>query len=105
EGRFRGDARRVDLEGEASVVDLELDMLRDLVLVDDLAHPHADGVSPLQGAARYHDADLRELLDRGLEQRLPLVRPELGELRIATGHQPLAREVRMGELEAGGFGG
>lgn len=42
--------RLIDLEAESVVADIERVMLGHLVLVDDLAHPHTDGIRAAQVA-------------------------------------------------------
>ena len=56
-------------------MNLEPEVLGDPVLVDDLADPDADGVPPPEPAARHHAPHLLELLGRGGEQGVPLMRP------------------------------
>ena len=90
ECRLGRDRRGVHLEGEGIGADVQPDVLRHLVLVHDLAHAHPDGVLPLEPAAGDHAADALQLLGGRRQQRLPLVRPQVRQLRVAARHQPLA---------------
>ncbi len=74
--------------------DGQLEVLGDLVLVDDLAHAHADLVGAGELAGIDPGLDLGQAALGGREQLLALVRAQLGQLRIAARHQPLARIVR-----------
>ena len=74
-------------------------MLGDFVLVEHAADSNADLARSCEVAALDPRAHLIELAARGLEQRGALVRPRPPQLRVATGHQALARIIRVGELE------
>ena len=65
-------------------------MLADLVFADDLADADADLVAPEELAAGDHARNLLKLALRRRDQVLAFCRAQLGKLRIAAGHQPLA---------------
>ena len=99
ERRLGGDLLIEALELEALLLDGEFEVLGDFVLVDDAPDTHADFVlalDPSGGDARLH---LFQFLARGFQERVALVGPQLRELEIATGNQPLAGVVRMRELK------
>ena len=89
-----GDALVLAREGERVVADGELEVLGELVLVDDLAHTQPDLVAAGKLGRVHPGLDLLQVALGGAEQLLALVRAQLGQLRIATCHQALARIVR-----------
>ena len=91
---FSGDVLDLAREGERVVLDRQIEVLGDLVLVDDLAHAHADLVAPLEFGRLYPGLDLRQVALGGAQQRFALVGAKARELRIAAGHQSLPRIVR-----------
>ena len=89
----------VDRIVEPVVADLDRVVRADLVLPEDLADPIADGCLAIESTAADHPADRVERRGRCLEQRLALGAAPLGQLRVATGDESLARPVWMFELE------
>src|SRR5450631_2375794 len=86
-------------EVEVLIADLEREVLTDLVFVEHATDPKADRRLPLEPAALDAGAYALKLQLGRFQQRLTLVRAQLGQLRIATGNQPLARVVRMRQFE------
>ena len=79
---------------------VESEMLGDLVLVDDLAHAHADLVlAPVSLPATTRALIFCEIGLGRCQQIFALVRAQFGQVRIAAGHQALARVVRRTEFE------
>ena len=98
EGRLGGDGLLLTGKGQARVGDREREVFGHLVAVHDTAHGQADPVLPLEPSGRDPDGDLHQILFGGPEQVLALVAPQLHQLRVATGDEPLPRIVGMGEL-------
>ena len=94
QGSFSGDAVRLASERERPLVDDEFKVFGDLVLVDDLADAHADHIHSREFAGGHLGLDRPEVLLCGGQQGFALVRAQLGQLRIATGHQAFAGIVR-----------
>lgn len=71
----------------------------DVVLVDDPADAHADRVRAGQGARREPGAKLGQAALGGGQRVLARESAFLGQVRISTRHQALARVVRRGAFE------
>jgi hypothetical protein len=79
-----------------SVTNRQGEVFGDLVVIDDLARPHADLGRRLRSIRRPGHAHRQciQFGPRGGEQLLALVPTLLGQLRVVAGHQPFAGEVR-----------
>ena len=93
---------RVFLAGppQMAVADRQGEMFGHLVMVDDLARPHADRGRRL-GSARRRATLRGQRLQfglRGREQVLALLASLLGQLGVVAGHQPFVGEFRRGDL-------
>ena len=66
------------MEAEAVLLDVEREVLGDLVLVDDLAHAHADGVAARKAPPLDHAPDRRRAsFSVASSRRLALVTAQL----------------------------
>ena len=74
-------------------------MHTDLVLAEDLAHPHTDLIPAPDSTLLHHPANLLEFLGGCLQETGALPGPSFGELGVTTRHQSLPGKVRVGELE------
>ena len=80
---------------KAPVADLPVEVLADLVVVDHCADPQADLRCALESTGGHAGADrCQQLLGRD-QQRLPPASSLGRQARVAAGHQPLARIVRV----------
>ena len=91
---------------EAPVADLPDEVLADLVVVDHGTDPQADRGCALEPTGGHAGAErCQQLLGRD-QQRLPRASSLGRQARVAAGHQPLARIVRvLDDLEQAGVVG
>jgi len=87
------------MEVESIITNIQDHVLGHLVLVDDFSDAHADGVLPFDLAARDHASHVLECSGRGVQQRLALVCPQQGQLRVSTRHESFAGKIRMHDFE------
>ncbi len=91
--RLRGDGLGLSPIAERVLLDIQIEVLGHLVFADDLARAQADLVRALQ-APLVPPRGRRDGIEQrlgGPEQLFPLVRPLLGQQRIAAHHEALAR--------------
>ena len=89
------DAGAVAAVVEAVLADLAHEVLADFVAIQHGADPQADLGLALQAPGGDAGADRREQLFGGLQQGLARLAALGRQARVAAGHQPLVRIVRM----------
>ena len=97
-GQLGGDRLFLDSILETVLPDLRPIVFAQPVLAEHLAHALANLFLPLQTSCGDHPAHLLQFPGGGLQQAA-LALPSSGQLRIPTGDESLAGQVRMGELE------
>ena len=98
-GQLGGDRLFLDSILETVLPDLRPIVFAQPVLAEHLAHALANLFLPLQTSCGDHPAHLLQFPGGGLQQAAALALPSSGQLRIPTGDESLAGQVRMGELE------
>ena len=98
QGGFGVDPGLIALDGEADVGDGHGEVLAGLVLADHLAHLDPDRPSAGQPSGLDAGDEGGEQLLGGGQQVLALAGPVGGQDRVAAGDEPLAGEVRAGDL-------